>query len=351
MWLSLPYGNDFAPQNHPQFPKKGRLSQTKAMVIIMEKVNWLDLTPEEFIDRRAECPVCYMPYGLAESHGVYDHMGVDWYAASKLCELAAKKGGGIVAPSFAWHVDEEPEFNWSIRGCGMGDFLGAALPAYMFFHNILYHLRAFDARGFKAVLLISGHGVQGNIHDINLMIDYYKLKTGSPIQAVFSGYSCYIPKDAFPGISRDHAGDYETAIGYAARPDIAPTHLLGTEPRYPEIGGGGGFENRNPYNSPRSFRNEAGRGDELMQLGREAFEMISDGLAAKAKSMLDAYVEPEKPHKVPNYYELEEIWTSFEKITSRYWKTNVTYDEYTGNRKHPDFPGWDWFINNKGENQ
>jgi len=26
LWLSLFYNNDFATQNHPQFPKKGKLS-------------------------------------------------------------------------------------------------------------------------------------------------------------------------------------------------------------------------------------------------------------------------------------------------------------------------------------
>jgi len=261
----------------------------------MTIVNWPELTPEEFIDRRAEYPVCYMPYGFGECHGVYNIMGTDWFPVSKVCEDAARKGGGVVAPYFAWHIDEEPEFNWSIRGCGMGDFLGASIPAYMFFHNILYHLRAFDARGFKAVLLVSGHAVQGTAHDINLMIEYYKLKTGSPIQAEFFGYFKGFEPDVFPGISRGHASDMETALSYAARPDIAPTELLGTEPRYPEIGGGGGFENRKPYNQPKDFNNTAGRGDELLKLGNEAIDMISTGLAKKAGEMLNSYVELETP--------------------------------------------------------
>lgn len=231
-----------------------------------------------------------------------------------------------------------------MRGCGMGEFIGASIPAYMFFHNILYHLRTFDARGFKAVLLVSGHAVQGTVHDVNLMIDYYKRKTGSPIQAEFFGYFKPFTKESFPGVWRGHAGEMETALSYATRPDLAPTHLLGTEPRYPEIGGGGGYENRRSYNEPTQFENKTGRGDELLALGNEALEFLSDGLAAKAKELLDAYVEPEVRPAAPNYYELEEIWTSFEKITSRYWKTNVTWDEYTEGRKHPDFPGWDWFM-------
>jgi creatinine amidohydrolase/Fe(II)-dependent formamide hydrolase-like protein len=308
----------------------------------VKKVNWLDLAPDEFVDRRAECPICYMPYGLAEGHGVYNYMGTDWYTASKVCASAAEKGGGIVAPHFAWHIDEAPEFNWSVRGCGMGEFIGAAIPPFMFFHNILYHLRAFDARGFKAALLVTGHAVPGAAHDVNLMIDYYKRKTGSPIQAEYFCYFELFPEDAFPGIDQGHASDMETALSYAANPTFAPMHLLGTETRYPDIGGGN--ERRSAYNAPLRFQNKAGRGEELCKLGNEAFEMLSDILAAKAKKLLDAYVEPKDRPGVPNYYELEEIWASFEQITSRYWKTNLTWEEHTEKRKHPDFPGWDWFI-------
>jgi len=308
----------------------------------MAHVNWLQLSPEEFIDRKAECPICYMPYGLAECHGWYNFLGVDWFTASKVCELAAEKKGGIVAPHFAWHVDEEPEFNWSVRGCGMGDFLGASIPAYMFFHNILYHLRAFDARGFKAVLLVTGHAVQGTVHDINLMIDYYKRKTGSPIQAEYFCYSDLGERDAFSDLLYGHANELETASAYAANPEHAPTHLLGTEMRYSEIGGSS--KKCKGYNAPNSFPNDAAQSERLMKRGVEYMDYIADKLAEKAKAMYDAYAESEIRPNAPNYYELEEIWSSFEKITSRYWKTNVTWDEYTEKRKHPDFPGWDWFI-------
>jgi len=309
----------------------------------MAHVNWLQLSPEEFIDRKKECPICYMPYGLAECHGTYNYLGVDWYPVSKVCEKAAEKKGGVVAPHFAWHVDEEPEFNWSIRGCGMGEFICASIPAYMFFHNILYHLRAFDARGFKTVMLVSGHAVQGTNHDINLMIDYYKRKTGSPIQAEYFCYFELFEKGAFPGISKDHGGDMETACAYGANPEHAPAHLLGEPMRYPEIGGGN--EKRAGYNAPAKFENKAGRGEDLTNLGTEALDYLSDRLAERAKKLLDKYEEPTSPHMVPNYYELEEIWTSFEKNPHRYWKTNVTWDEYAGKREHPDFPGGDWFMN------
>ena len=93
----------------------------------MQKLSWLEFTPEEFIEKRAEYPAVYMPYGLAECHGVYNCMGVDWYSAEMICRRAAEKHGGIVAPGMPWHCDEEPEFNWSVRANKMGEFIGAAV--------------------------------------------------------------------------------------------------------------------------------------------------------------------------------------------------------------------------------
>ncbi|NLD87398.1 MAG: creatininase family protein [Clostridiales bacterium] len=308
----------------------------------MERVNWLELTPEEFIKRRAEYPVCYMPYGLTECHGHYNNMGVDWFPVSKVCTMAAQKGGGIVAPYFAWHIDEEPEFNWSIRGCGMGEFICCALPPYMFFHNMLYHLRAFDARGFKAVLLVSGHAVPGTKEDISLMIDYYKLRTGSPIMAEYFCYFDLFKKDDFPGYSRDHGGDLETACAYGANTDDTPMLNLGREPEFPEIGGGN--EKRNAYNAPKDFVSDASRGKELKEIGIKAIELLSEYMKDRMKALYDTYVEPENRPKAPDYYELEGIWTSFEQITRRYWKTNINYEQYVTSAKHPDFPGWDWFV-------
>lgn len=308
----------------------------------MAHVNWLELTPEEFIDRRAAHPVCYMPYGLAECHGVYNSMGVDWNSAISISTAAAHKHGGIVAPHSAWHIDESPEFNWSVRGNNMGEMIGAGLPPFMFYHILLYHLRAMDARKFKVALFVTGHAVSGAPYEVGLLVDYYKRITGSPIQAEWVSYFSLFEKDAFPQASRDHAGDMETAISYAAFPEHAPLHLLGTEARYPEIGGGN--EHRTSYNAPRAFVNDASRGEELMKMGHEMIDYVSDKLAAKAQQMLDAYVEPEVRPEAPNYYATEAIWAAFEKITARYWQTNKTFGEYLEHQEHPQFPGWDWFL-------
>ena len=50
---------------------------------------WLELTPDEFFERRDACPVCYMPYGYPEAHGVYNPLGVDFYISTAVVRRAA----------------------------------------------------------------------------------------------------------------------------------------------------------------------------------------------------------------------------------------------------------------------
>lgn len=68
------------------------------------KVRWEEMLPHEFIAARDRRPVCYLAYGLAEPHGAYNALGLDWLKAQALVEQAANRHGGIVAPPLAWHI-------------------------------------------------------------------------------------------------------------------------------------------------------------------------------------------------------------------------------------------------------
>jgi len=64
------------------------------------KVKWEEMHPDELLAAIATHPVCYMAYGLAEPHGAYNALGLDWLKAYALCERAARTHGGVVAPPF-----------------------------------------------------------------------------------------------------------------------------------------------------------------------------------------------------------------------------------------------------------
>jgi creatinine amidohydrolase len=63
-----------------------------------EAVRWADLKPEEFLHRLDERPVAYLPMGMVEPHGHAAAFGLDTIKAEYLCDEAASRFGGIVAP-------------------------------------------------------------------------------------------------------------------------------------------------------------------------------------------------------------------------------------------------------------
>ena len=59
------------------------------------------------------------PYGLCEPHGPQNTLGLDALKAHALCCLAARAGGGIVAPPDYWHIHEVGHYAaWARREVG-----------------------------------------------------------------------------------------------------------------------------------------------------------------------------------------------------------------------------------------
>ena len=72
------------------------------------KVRWEEMLPHEFVEARDACSLCYMPFGLAEPHGWFNALGLDWLKATALVEAAASEHGGIVAPFLGGALGEMP---------------------------------------------------------------------------------------------------------------------------------------------------------------------------------------------------------------------------------------------------
>ena len=146
------------------------------------KVKWEEMFPDELLAAIRERRVCYMAYGLAEPHGAYNALGLDWLKAYELVLRAARTHGGVVAPPFAWHIQERPEFHdeWLAR-VGVTQPLCSSIPTDLFLRMVLYQIRAIDARGFHAAILVTGH-YGGLERYIRLLCEYYTLRTGSPLK-------------------------------------------------------------------------------------------------------------------------------------------------------------------------
>jgi creatinine amidohydrolase/Fe(II)-dependent formamide hydrolase-like protein len=285
------------------------------------------MLPHEFLETRDRFPVCYMAYGLAEPHGAYNALGLDWLKAYALVESAAQLQGGIVAPPFAWHIQEVPEFHDDGKGhgwlCDVGvrQPLCSSIPSDLFYRTVFYQIRAVDARGFHAAILVTGH-YGGPERTMRKICEYYLRCTGSPIRLyAIADWEC-IDKDL--PYRADHAGVCETSQLMALKPGLTDlTHRTGNA----ELG--------ERYAAGIDFSTGLLRPTE--EIGRKIVESQVRNLCSSAKGLLAEY-RPKDGWIAPNLNETEKIWDGFERMTRKYW--TLTYSDYK-QRKLFQFPEWD----------
>jgi len=107
-----------------------------------------------------------LAYGLCEPHGPHNAVGLDALKAHAIAVEAARTHGGIVAPPDYWHVHELGESaRWGHVVIGQARTWLTSMPPWQHFKNVCYHVRAADALGFHAVILLTGH--YGPWQDLN----------------------------------------------------------------------------------------------------------------------------------------------------------------------------------------
>jgi creatinine amidohydrolase len=161
------------------------------------------LRPEEFEQRLANCPIVYLPLGACEPHGHIAPFGLDTIKAVYLCEEAARRFGGVVAPTQGYRIHETGyRAPWLAEVTGNVNPRLTALPPHVVLGSLLYQLRAFRDAGFAAAVVVSRrHG--GNQYDLRevarLFCETY------PFEA-FAGSDSELVEGRYEG---GHAGLYE----------------------------------------------------------------------------------------------------------------------------------------------
>ncbi|MDP6381110.1 MAG: creatininase family protein [Phycisphaerae bacterium] len=284
----------------------------------MQKVKWEEMFPDELLEAIEACPVCYMAYGLAEPHGTYNAIGLDWLKAYALCQRAAHEHGGVVAPPFCWHIQEQPWFDWTTLQ-GVKQSLCSTIPADLFLRMVFHQLRVFDARGFKAAILITGH-YGGFERDMRMVCEYYRHRSGSPLQTYcIADWEC-IDYENYHG---DHAGMCETQQLMALRPELVDIS--------------------HPDPSPKSGR---WVGTDFAKIGKTPTPEVGEKIVASQienlgsvhKQLLADY-RPVEGWAVPNQTEADEMWHTFERVTRKYWVSSNCVKEFGDGP--PEFPGWE----------
>jgi creatinine amidohydrolase len=190
------------------------------MSAVVTPVHWAELRPDDFIQRREQCPVVYLPLGLCEPHGHVAALGLDLLKAEYYCREAARSFGGIVAPSQGYHIHESGfHAPWLAEVVGEQNPLMAALPPHVMLHLFLYQLRAFANAGFKAVIAVSGHS-GGSQNDLRRAAALFTARTKLPVVVKSD------PEWVAGHYVGDHAGRYELSQLLAIRPDLVDLGLL-----------------------------------------------------------------------------------------------------------------------------
>ncbi|MDP6124983.1 MAG: creatininase family protein [Candidatus Latescibacteria bacterium] len=283
-------------------------------------VRWEEMFPDQLLSAIKETPICYAAYGLAEPHGPYNALGLDWLKARSLVEMAAREHGGVVAPPCAWHVQEQPHFDW-VASQKISQSLASSIPGDLFLRLVLYQIRAMDARGFHAGVLITGH-YGGLEEDMRLLCEYYVRRTGSPIKLLAAADGEVIRFEDYRG---DHAGVCETSQLMALMPDLVD--LSQTE--------------KDSKSGP--WAGMAFPDDKVRTPNRELGEKIVASQIAnlgEVKEFLLESYEPRVGWKAPDLTETEDVWHRFERATRKYWMLSSCMPEFTEGLK-PPFPGWE----------
>lgn len=252
------------------------------------EVRWERMFPDQLEAAFEACPVAYFAYGLCEPHGPQNALGLDALKAHALLVRAAREHGGIVAPPDYWHVHELGGYAvWAEKHVGEARPWLTAVPPWVHFKNVCYHLRAAEVLGFHAAILLTGH-YGPNYLDLRRLValaqPYLRMRIhGLPdFEANRPGF----PGDGADG---DHAGKVETSLLWALEPD-------GVDPA------------RAPHDPAEPC---FAMGRDAAAASREAGErMVSDivaWLGRKQQELLAAY-DPARESRLRTFADVEAFW-------------------------------------------
>ena len=236
----------------------------------MQEVRWERMFPDQLEARIAQCPVVYFSYGLCEPHGPHNALGLDTLKAHGLCRRAAEEHGGIVAPPDYWHIHELGGYaSWGHENIGDTRTWITAVPPWIHFKNICYHVRAADAAGFHAAILVTGH-YGPNWEDLKTLTQILQPSLRMRVYSLPDFEANTRGFDGEGGCRGDHAGKVETSQLWAIEPDcVDMSRHPGADAPRPCFGMGQDSYESNPKIGERMVA------DQVAWLGEKARELLS----------------------------------------------------------------------------
>lgn len=251
------------------------------------EVRWERMFPDELNAVMDACPLVYMPYGLSEPHGPQSALGMDLLRPHGAAVVAAMEHGGVVAPPHYWHIHELGVCGaWAADRVGEARQWTTALPPWMFFKNMLYHIRTMDMLGFHAALVFSGHAGP-HCPDFPVFREILQPHFATRLDLIFD-YDV-IAEEFMADFS--HGGSIETAYLWAVAPDCVDLSRL--PPR----------DAPGPHFAMGDNAHETDR-----RRGERVVASIAASLAARGQALLEEY-DRVQPNRQPlTFDEVEQLW-------------------------------------------
>jgi len=251
----------------------------------VNKVRYEEMLPYEIVPARRAKPVAYLPLGGLEWHGEHMAVGNDALKAQKLCELAARRGGGLALPVL-WYGEPrvshlmETNAHDADKICkamtlkrshfAKNPFGTTAEEQIAFYEALVRHtLIQIYTLGFKAIVILTGHYP---LYEWVLPVTETFNKERKDCRA-FVGIEFHydVPAMGKDKVGGDHAAKWETSYLMALRPGCVDMGVFqGRAADEPLIGVGG--------EDPRVHASR--------QLGRAACDLIVKGMIKKGEQLL-----------------------------------------------------------------
>ena len=297
----------------------------------MRETRWERMFPDQLEAAFEACPVVYFPYGLCEPHGPQCTVGLDAIKAHEICQRAAQVHGGIVAPADYWHIHEVGGFaHWGKDNVGEARPWLTAVPPWIHFKNVCYHLRAADALGFHAAILLTGH-YGPNWEDLKTLLTILQPHFAMRLYGL-PDFEANQPGFSGAGDSGDHAGKVETSLLWALDPACVDVSRLPTK------------DTPGPHFAMGHNAHEANR-----RIGERMVEDEVNWLGNKAAELLADYEQHAPINRQPiSFAQLEKLWANeVEPILPEM----ICMRDFWSDELEPPAPNSRWHLNWRVQNK
>jgi creatinine amidohydrolase len=219
------------------------------------------MRPAELEKALKDFPVVYVPFGLIEWHGRHLPLGNDALKAHAILVKTAERFGGVVYPPVYFHE---------------GFPRGSLVPVLT---ELFQRLKK---TGFRVILGVSGHNVQGQIDLINQAL--------APVVAdgTVAGIGLWeITLSRGPESNTDHAAKWETSNMMFFYPERVDLSALGEGPLIPDMKPPDGIGGLDP------------RKHASVEVGRRNVGLASEAIGRKAKELLAGLATDRSPSQPP----------------------------------------------------